>query len=154
VDLELKGERRAARKGAMARRPHPPGRHGRSSGRPPSTYSLQLKAKQQAKRYYGVREGQFRRYVEHAQRTVGVLAGDRLLQLLELRLDNVLVRLGFATTRAQARQFVTHVHVHVNGRRCDIPSRRPREGDVSSIRDGSAIWPAAGDGTGGARTPP
>ena len=90
-----------------------------------------------------MREGQFRRYVEQAQRTVGVLTGDRLLQLLELRLDNTLVRLGFAATRAQARQFVVHGHVDVNGRRCDIPSRRLREGDVVSIRSGSAIRPAA-----------
>ena len=128
VDLELKGERRAARKGGLERRPYPPGEHGRRSGRRPSTYSLQLHAKQAAKRYYGVRERQFRRYVREAQRTVDALTGDRLLQLLELRLDNTLVRLGFAATRAQARQFVVHGHVEVNGRRCDIPSRRLRDG--------------------------
>ena len=143
VDLELKGERRAARKGALERRPYAPGDHGRRSGRRPSTYSLQLLAKQAAKRYYGVRERQFRRYVSEAQGTVDALTGDRLLQLLELRLDNVVVRLGFASTRAQARQFAVHGHVEVNGRRCDIPSRRLRADDVVAIKPGSTVSAAA-----------
>lgn len=143
VDLELKGERRAARKGGLERRPYAPGEHGRRSGRRPSTYSLQLQAKQAAKRFYGVREQQFRRYVREAQGTVDALTGDRLLQLLELRLDNVIVRLGFAATRAQARQFVVHGHVEVNGRRCDIPSRQQRTDDVIAIRTGSSVREAA-----------
>ena len=143
VDLELKGERRWARKGGLERRPHPPGEHGRISGRRPSTYSRQLRATQAAKQYYGVRERQFRRYVREAQRTLDALTGDRLLQLLELRLDNTLVRLGFASTRAQARQFVVHGHVEVNGRRCDIPSRRLAADDVVAIRLGSSVSEAA-----------
>ncbi|MBN1529762.1 MAG: 30S ribosomal protein S4 [Thermoleophilaceae bacterium] len=143
VDLELKGERRMARKGGLERRPHPPGEHGRTSGRRPSTYERQLRATQAAKRYYGVRERQFRRYVREAQRTLDALTGDRLLQLLELRLDNTLVRLGFAATRAQARQFVVHGHVDVDARRNDIPSRRLSPGDVVSIRLGSSVSEAA-----------
>ena len=142
VDLELKGERRAAGKGGLERRPYAPGDHGRRSGRP-STYSLQLQAKQAAKRYYGVRERQFRRYVREAQSTVDALTGDRLLQLLELRLDSVVVRLGFASTRAQARQFVVHGHVEVNRRRCDIPSRRLRADDVVALGPDSAVGEAA-----------
>ena len=139
VDLELKGERRAARKGGAGPPPQPPG-PARAALRPAAVHLLAPAERQAAaKRYYGVREGQFRRYVEQAQRTVGVLTGDRLLQLLELRLDNMLVRLGFATTRAQARQFVVHGHVDVNGRRCDIPSRRLREGDVVVDPPGSAV---------------
>ncbi len=90
-----------------------------------------------------MRERQFRTYVREAQRTVGVLTGDRLLQLLELRLDNTVVRLGFAATRAQARQFVVHGHVEVNGRRCDIPSRRLRTDDVVAIGGGSSVRVAA-----------
>ncbi|HEU0024766.1 MAG TPA: 30S ribosomal protein S4, partial [Thermoleophilaceae bacterium] len=85
----------------------------------------------------------FRRYVREAQRTLDALTGDRLLQLLELRLDNVLTRLGFASTRAQARQFVVHGHVVVNGRRCDIPSRRLATDDVVVIREASPVRPAA-----------
>src|SRR5688572_14307236 len=122
IELELKGERRMARKSGLDRRANPPGEHGHRNLRRRSTYGLQLAAKQAAKRYYGVRERQFRRYVTEAQRTIDAVPGDRLVQLLELRLDNVLTRLGFAATRAQARQFVVHRHVDVNGRRCDIPS--------------------------------
>ncbi len=138
VDLELKGARRMAGKGAVERRGTPPGQHGGGFRRRPSTYGLQLQAKQNAKHYYGVRERQFRRYVREAQRT-DELTGDRLLQLLELRLDNVIHRLGFAATRAQARQFVTHGHIDVNGRRCNIPSRRLSEDDIVSIRAESAV---------------
>jgi small subunit ribosomal protein S4 len=143
VELELKGERRMARKSGLDRRAHPPGEHGRSSGRRPSIYAVQLAAKQVAKRYYGVRERQFRRYLREAQRTSAGRTGDRLLQLLELRLDNVLVRLGFAATRAQARQFVNHGHVEVDGRRCDIPSRRVEPGSVVAIRATSAVRPVS-----------
>jgi small subunit ribosomal protein S4 len=142
VDLELKGARRMAGKGALERRGTPPGQHGMGFRRRPSTYGLQLQAKQNAKHYYGVRERQFRRYVRDAQRT-DELTGDRLLQLLELRLDNVLYRLGFAATRAQARQFTTHRHIEVNGQRCNVPSRRLAPGDVVAIRPGSSIRPLA-----------
>jgi small subunit ribosomal protein S4 len=143
VELELKGERRMARKSGLDRRGQPPGEHGHRSGRRPSTYGLQLAAKQAAKRYYGVRERQFRRYVREAQRASDTPPGERLLQLLELRLDNVLTRLGFASTRAQARQFVVHGHVEVNGQRCDIPSRLVTAGDVVAVRPESPIRPAA-----------
>ncbi len=143
VELELKGERRANRKSGLERRGYAPGEHGRSSGRRRSTYGQQLLAKQTAKRFYGVRERQFRRYVSEAQKSHDALTGDRLLQLLELRLDNVICRLGFASTRAQARQFVSHGHVEVNGRRCDIPSRRIQEGDVVALSADSTVRPSA-----------
>ncbi|MEA2454811.1 MAG: small subunit ribosomal protein [Thermoleophilaceae bacterium] len=143
VELELKGERRLARKSGLDRRAYPPGVHGGRSGRRPSTYAIQLAAKQAAKRYYGVRERQFRRYVREAQRATGSRTGERLLQLLELRLDNALTRLGFAATRAQARQFVVHGHVEVNGRRCDIPSRRVAAQDVVAIRSASPVRAAS-----------
>jgi small subunit ribosomal protein S4 len=143
VELELKGERRMARKSGLDRRANPPGDHGHRFGRRRSTYGIQLAAKQAVKRYYGVRERQFRRYMREAQRRTGARTGERLLQLLELRLDNVLTRLGFASTRAQARQFVVHGHVEVNGRRCDIPSRRLAAGDVVAIRTESPVRPAA-----------
>jgi small subunit ribosomal protein S4 len=143
VELELKGERRLARKSGLDRRAYPPGEHGHRSGRRRSTYGLQLAAKQAAKRYYGVRERQFRRYVREAQRAHDAVPGERLLQLLELRLDNVLTRLGFAATRAQARQFIVHRHVEVNGVRCDIPSRLVAEGDVITVRPDSPVRPAA-----------
>ena len=143
VELELKGERRANRKSGLERRGYAPGEHGRSSGRRRSTYGQQLLAKQTAKRFYGVRERQFRGYVREAQRAHDMLTGDRLLQLLELRLDNVICRLGFAATRAQARQFVTHGHVEVNGRRCDIPSRRIAADDVVALTSSSPVRQSA-----------
>jgi small subunit ribosomal protein S4 len=139
IDLELKGERRMAGKGAVERRGTPPGQHGTGFRRRPSTYGIQLQAKQNAKHYYGIRERQFRNYMKEAQRGGEGVTGERLLQLLELRLDNVLHRLGFAATRAQARQFVTHRHVDVNGRRCNIPSRRLAPGDIVSIRAESSV---------------
>jgi small subunit ribosomal protein S4 len=145
VELELKGVRRLAGKSALERRGAvPPGEHGRSRRRQPSTFALQLRAKQVLKRLYGVRERQFRRYVRDAQRS-RERTGDRLLELLERRLDNVLFRLGFATTRAQARQFVSHGHVFVDGRRVTIPSFRVKPGQVIGLRDGSPVRPAAAD---------
>jgi small subunit ribosomal protein S4 len=147
VELELKGERRMARKSGLDRRAYPPGQHGANSGRRPSVYAVQLAAKQVAKRYYGVREHQFRRYVREAQRTADGRTGDRLLQLLEMRLDNVVHRLGFSATRAQARQFVTHWHVEVDGRRCDVPSRRVDPDSVVAIRANSPVRPVAHEAT-------
>jgi small subunit ribosomal protein S4 len=132
VDLQLKGIRAMSGKGALERRPYPPGERAR--GRPrASEYRLQLREKQKAKRLYGLRERQFRRVLERA--------GDGLLLELELRLDNVLFRLGLAATRAQARQFVVHRHVLVSGRRVDVPSFRVRPGDVVSLRPGSPVEP-------------
>ncbi len=143
VDLELKGARRSAGKGALERRGTPPGQHGGGFRRRASTYGEQLQAKQNAKHYYGIRERQFRNYMQEAQRGGEGVTGERLLQLLELRLDNVVYRLGFASTRAQARQFVTHRHVEVNGRRCDIPSRGLAPDDVIAVRAESPVRPAA-----------
>ena len=121
VELELKGLRRLAGKSGLERRGAvPPGEHGARRRRQPSTFSLQLRAKQVLKRMYGVRERQFRRLVREAQRSHD-RTGDRLLEFLERRLDNVVYRLGLATTRAQARQFVSHGHVLVDGGRVTIP---------------------------------
>ena len=145
VELELKGIRRLAGKSGLERRGAlPPGEHGRGRRRQPSVFAQQLRAKQVLKRIYGVRERQFRRLVREAQRSHD-RTGDRLLEFLERRLDNVLYRLGFATTRAQARQFVSHGHVLVDGRRVDIPSFRVKPGQVVSVRASSPIRPAAAD---------
>jgi small subunit ribosomal protein S4 len=145
VELELKGLRRLAGKSALDRRgAAPPGEHGRGRRRQPSVFAQQLRAKQVLKRMYGVRERQFRRYVREAQRS-HERTGDRLLEFLERRLDNVLFRLGFATTRAQARQFVSHGHVYVDGRRVTIPSFRVKPGQVIGMRDGSPVRPVAAE---------
>jgi small subunit ribosomal protein S4 len=149
VELELKGLRRLSGKSGLERRgPQPPGQHGTARRRGGvSVYSQQLREKQRVKRFYGVRERQFRRYFHTAARRREGLAGEQLLVLLESRLDNVMYRLGFASTRAQARQFVTHGHVLVNGRRCDIPSRLLAAGDVVTIRPGSPVRPAVEEAT-------
>ena len=146
VELELKGVRQLAGKSGLERRGAvPPGQHGGTRRRrQPSTFALQLRAKQVLKRMYGVRERQFRRYVREAQRS-HERTGDRLLAFLERRLDNVLVRLGFASTRAQARQFVSHGHVLVDGRRVTIPSFRVRPGQVVSVAASSPVRPVAAD---------
>jgi small subunit ribosomal protein S4 len=139
VQLFLKGERLAAGKSALERRPYPPGQHGRGRSRQ-SEYRLQLREKQKAKRYYGVLERQFRRYLDRATRESGA-TGENLLRLLELRLDNVVYRMGFASTRAQARQFVTHGHVRVNGAKVDRPSYEVGPDDVIDFRPNAAIEP-------------
>jgi small subunit ribosomal protein S4 len=118
---------------ALERRPFPPGAHGRTRRRSSgSEYLTQLQEKQKAKYIYGVLERQFRRTYEEATRLSGP-TGENLLRLLELRLDNVAFRAGWASTRPQARQFVNHGLVHVNGKRVDIPSYRVRQGDVVSL---------------------
>jgi small subunit ribosomal protein S4 len=136
--LFLKGERCMSPKCAIERRPYPPGVHGRQSQfrRKVSDYGLQLRAKQKARRVYGVMERQFRRYFREAERRRG-LTGVNLLILLESRLDNVVYRLGFASSRAQARQWVRHGHFEVNGRKVNIPSYLVEPGDVVAVRDGS-----------------
>jgi small subunit ribosomal protein S4 len=145
VELELKGLRRLAGKSGLERRgPVPPGDHGARRRRQPSTFALQLRAKQVLKRMYGVRERQFRRYVREAQASRD-RTGDRILESLERRLDNVIFRLGFATTRAQARQFVNHGHVYVDGRRVTIPSFRVKPGNVIGLRDKSTVRPLAAE---------
>lgn len=137
VQLYLKGERVLAGKSAIERRPYPPGQHGRARQRH-SEYRLQLREKQKAKRYYGVRERQFQRYFDRASSQPGP-AGENLLRRLELRLDNVVYRLGLASTRAQARQFITHRHIRVNGAKVDRPSCELKPGDVITLKDGSPV---------------
>lgn len=140
VELYLKGERALNGKSALERRgPNPPGQHGARRARRPSIYAEQLRAKQRAKRYYGVRERQFRTYVRGASKDRERTTGEALLRLLERRLDNVVYRLGFASTRAQARQFVNHGHVTVDGRRVDIASFSVRPGQEVAIGAGSPV---------------
>ncbi|MCA9406123.1 MAG: 30S ribosomal protein S4 [Candidatus Omnitrophica bacterium] len=116
----------------IEKRPYPPGQHGNDRRMKLSDYGLQLREKQKVKRIYGVLERQFRRYYEKAARSKGV-TGSFLLQLLERRLDNVIYRLGFATTRPQARQIVSHGMVQVNGRRVNIPSFLVKEGEEITL---------------------
>lgn len=119
---------------ALDRRPYPPGEHGRSRRRgQPSEYLAQLQEKQKARFSYGLSERQFRNLFEEANRRKGV-TGELMLQMLERRLDNVVYRAGLAATRPQARQFVSHGHFEVNGKRVDIPSFRVRIGDRVSLR--------------------
>jgi small subunit ribosomal protein S4 len=141
VELELKGLRLLEGKGALERRPYPPGQHGRGRQRP-TEYATRLREKQRTKRYYGLREAQFRTAYERAG------GGTQLLRELELRLDNVVYRLGFATTRAQARQFVVHGHIRVNGGRVDLPSARLKPGDVVSLKEGSGVRPLVAEAAG------
>lgn len=141
----LKGERCFTPKCAFERRAFPPGEHGRiGAGRGGSNrqsdYARQLRAKQQARRTYGVLEAQFRRYFNVALSRRG-LTGLNLLQTLEQRLDNVVYRMGYAVNRAEARQLVTHGHFTVNGRRTDIPSMLVQPGDVVEVREGSRRKP-------------
>lgn len=137
--LFLKGERCYSNKCAIARRPYAPGQHG-SQRKKISEYGLQLREKQKAKRFYGVLEKQFRKYFEMANRMSGI-TGENLLQLLETRLDNVVYRLGFGTTRAEARQLVNHGHFEVNGKKVNIPSYLVKVGDVITVREKSRKSP-------------
>jgi len=141
--LFLKGERCLSPKCAIERRNFPPGEHGRQAQyqRKVSDYGLQLRAKQKARRVYGVMERQFRRYFGEAERQRG-LTGTNLLILLESRLDNVVYRLGFGASRPQARQWVRHGHIEVNGRRVNIPSYLVEPGDVVAVRAKSRQSPA------------
>ena len=139
--LFLKGERCLTEKCGVERRSYPPGEHGRGRMRQ-SEYRQQLREKQKARRYYQVLEKQFRSYYAKASRQPGV-TGENLLRLLERRFDNVLVRLGFAASRRQARQLIDHGHWMINGRRVDIPSYQVREGDVITFKDPSADTGAA-----------
>jgi small subunit ribosomal protein S4 len=135
LKLFLKGERCYTDKCAIERRNYPPGEHGQA--RPKfSEYSVQLREKQKLRRMYGVLEGQFRRYFAMADRAKGV-TGETLLQLLERRLDNTVYRIGFATSRAEARQLVRHGHFRVNGRKVNVPSYLVRAGDTVTVRDRS-----------------
>ena len=140
MKLFLKGERCYSEKCAIEKRNVPPGQHGRGRKAKLVGYGVQLREKQKVKRTYGVLENQFRRYFEAADRQKGI-TGELLLQSLERRLDNVVYRLGFATSRAQARQLVRHGHFTVNGRKVDIPSYAVRPGDVVAVRASSGQNP-------------
>lgn len=127
IKLYLKGEKCLTKKCPVERRPTPPGQHGQRR-RKQSEFAVHLREKQKARRIYGVLEAQFHRLFEQAQRRPGI-TGTNLMQLLELRLDNVIYRLGFATSRDEARQLVRHGHFTVNDRKTDIPSYSCRPGD-------------------------
>ena len=134
IDLELKSSQTNASGKPKSKKKYPPGQHGQRRTRRASEYGLQLREKQKVRRYYGVLEKQFQRLYEIASRKGGV-TGDNLLQLLESRLDNTVYRMGFAATRAQARQLVVHGHFTVNGQKTDIPSYRVRAGDEISVKE-------------------
>ncbi|HIP60251.1 MAG TPA: 30S ribosomal protein S4 [Campylobacterales bacterium] len=139
VSLNLKGERRLAGKSALEKRPYAPGQHGQRRTKV-SEYGLQLREKQKAKFMYGVSEKQFRRLFKDANNMEGN-TGSNLITLIERRLDNVVYRMGFATTRAFARQLVTHGHLLVDGKKLDIPSYRVKPGQKIEIREKSKSNP-------------
>ena len=143
--LFLKGERCLTDKCGVERRSYPPGDHGRGRQKQ-SEYRVQLREKQKARRYYGVLEKQFRTYYEKASRQPGI-TGENLLRLLESRFDNVLVRLGFAASRRQARQMVRHGHWAINGKRVDIPSYQLRPDDVITMKAAAPVEPVIRDAT-------
>jgi small subunit ribosomal protein S4 len=145
MKLFLKGERCLTEKCAVERRSYPPGEHGRGRIKQ-SEYLLQLREKQKARRYYGILEQQFRNYYAKASKRSGI-TGEELLRMLETRLDNVVYRLGFAASRAQARQLIRHGHFQVNGRRVNIPSYGVRTNDVVSIKSGSSAENVVRDAT-------
>lgn len=131
--LFLKGERCTSKKCAMERRPVAPGQHG-ASRKKNSEYAVQLREKQKAKRAYGLLEKQFYSYYEEAERMKGI-TGENMLMLLELRLDNVVYRMGIGSSRAQSRQIVNHGHITVNGKVVDIPSYQTKAGDVIGVKE-------------------
>lgn len=141
--LFLKGERCFTQKCAIERRAYPPGEHGYEAQfrrRRPSAYGMQFREKQKLRRIYGVLERQFRRYYQEALRREG-MTGTNLLVILETRLDNIVYRLGLASSRAQARQLVCHGHFDVNGKRCNVPSALLKPGDVVAIHPSSRRLP-------------
>ena len=145
MKLFLKGERCLTEKCAVERRSYPPGEHGRGRIKQ-SEYLIQLREKQKARRYYGILEKQFRNYYEKAAKASGI-TGEALLRMLETRLDNVVYRLGFAASRAQARQIIRHGHFQVNGRRVNIPSFQVKPNDVVSLKAGSPVEQVVRDAT-------
>jgi len=141
MKLYLKGDKCMTSKCPVERRPNVlPGQIQGARRRKPTEYSLQLREKQKARRIYGVLERQFRRHFESATKSVGA-TGDRLVQILESRLDNVVYRMGFASNRNKARQFVTHGHFTVNGRKLAIPSAMLKVGDVVAVKQNSRALP-------------
>ena len=145
MKLFLKGPKCDTMKCPVERKPYPPGQHGRGRIRD-SEYLLQLREKQKARRYYGLLEKQFRTYYAKAAKGSGI-TGEELLRMLETRLDNVVYRLGFAASRAQARQLVRHGHFHVNGRRVNIPSYQVRPDDVVTLTPNSSAEQVIRDAT-------
>lgn len=140
LKLFLKGDRCYTDKCAFERRSYAPGQHGQRRGRKISDYGIQLREKQKVKRIYGVLEKQFRKYYTRADRQKGI-TGTNLLILLERRLDNIVYRMGFASSRNQARQLVRHNHFTVNGRKVNIPSYQVKIGDVVEVREKSRKTP-------------
>lgn len=137
--LFLKGERCYSTKCAIEKRNYAPGQHGQSRKKV-SEYGLQLREKQKAKRFYGILETQFRNYFDKAEKKKGI-TGENLLIMLETRLDNVVFRMGFASSRKEARQLVRHGHFTVNGRKQNIPSFAVQAGDVIKVKEKSASSP-------------
>ena len=133
LKLYLKGDRCYTDKCAIEKRSYPPGQHGAGFRQKMSDYGLQLREKQKVKRIYGVLERQFRRFFETASRAKG-MTGENLLILLERRLDNVVYRMGFASSRNEARQLVRHGHITLNGRKADIPSMLVKTDDEVSVK--------------------
>lgn len=155
MKLFLKGERCHSEKCAIEKRNFAPGQHGKDRKPKIVGYGLQLREKQKARRYYGVLETQFRNQFEKASQAKGI-TGENLLGMLERRLDNLIYRMGLATSRAQARQVVRHGHIQVNGRKCDIPSAVVKTNDIVEVREKSRKHPgilAARDATAHAPTP-
>ena len=140
LKLYLKGDRCYGDKCAFERRPYPPGQHGQRRGGKLSDYRVQLREKQKVKRMYGTFEKQFRRYYYRAEKQKGI-TGTNLLILLESRLDNVVYRMGFASSAKQARQLIRHNHFMVNDKKVDIPSYQVKIGDVIQVREGSRKVP-------------
>ncbi|HLH43089.1 MAG TPA: 30S ribosomal protein S4 [Bryobacteraceae bacterium] len=136
MKLFLKGERCYSEKCAIEKRNFPPGQHGKDRKPKLVNFGLQLREKQKGRRYYQLLEGQFRNLFEKASVMKGI-TGENLLNMLERRLDSVLYRMGFGTSRAQCRQLVRHGHINVNGRRVNIPSYTVRPDDVIEVREGS-----------------
>lgn len=141
--LYLKGERCTTNKCSVSRRGYAPGQHGQNKKKL-SEYGIQLREKQKARRYYGVLESQFRKYFDMAVNKKGI-TGENLLQILELRLDNAVYRMGLATSRPEARQLVRHGHFTVNGKKVNIPSYLIKLGDVISVVEKSRTSPKMKD---------
>jgi small subunit ribosomal protein S4 len=155
MKLYLKGERCHSEKCAIEKRNFVPGQHGKDRRAKIVGYGLQLREKQKVRRVYGVLEAQFRGAYDKAAKTRGI-TGDNLMSSLERRLDSVIYRMGFGTSRAQSRQIVGHGHIDVNGRKCNIPSAQVKQGDVISVRESSKNNPtilAARDATAHAPAP-
>ena len=138
--LYLKGDKCFTEKCAIEKRNYAPGQHGQARAKKMSNYGMQLREKQKVRRYYGILEGQMKKYFQMADKQAGI-TGENLLKILESRLDNVVYRLGLGESRSQARQFVTHGHFLVNGKKLDIPSYMVKVGDVIELKDKSKNSP-------------